>query len=118
MSLESYIAEYTFSLVHLCINQSKIYHYILLFTSQPVNPSIYLALSRGEAFQMWLCADDPYAGCILARNVDLSLFAFITDKMFTLAEIIKEGSLQTDHKEQFLLLMPVPESHFSKLMQR
>ena len=68
MSLESYIAEYTFSLVHLCINQSKIYHYILLFTSQPVNPSIYLALSRGEAFQMWICADDPYAGCILARN--------------------------------------------------
>ena len=50
--------------------------------------------------------------------IDLSLFAFITDKMFTLAEIIKEGSLQTDHKEQFLLLMPVPESHFSKLMQR
>ena len=38
--------------------------------------------------------------------------------MFSLAEFIKEGSLQTGNREEFYLLMPVPESHFSDLMTR
>ena len=42
----------------------------------------------------------------------------ILDKMFNLNEIIREGSLQTGNKEEFFLMMPVPDAHFSKLMQR
>ena len=38
------------------------------------------------------------------------------DKMFSLGEFIKEGSIQTGNREEFYLLMPVPESHFSDLM--
>ena len=38
--------------------------------------------------------------------------------MFSLAEIMKEGSLQTNNTEEFILLTPVPEAHFSELMAR
>ena len=38
--------------------------------------------------------------------------------MFTLKEIMTEGSMQTGGKEEFFLLMPVSDAHFSKLMQR
>ena len=38
--------------------------------------------------------------------------------MFSLAEIQKEGGLQTNGQEHFMLLQPVTETHFSKLMQR
>ena len=46
------------------------------------------------------------------------VFFYFLDKMFVLNEIIREGSLQTGNKEEFFLMMPVPDAHFSKLMQR
>ena len=47
---------------------------------------------------------------------DINIFHSI-DKMFSLSEIIREGSLQTGNKEEFFLMMPVPDTHFSKMMQ-
>ena len=49
--------------------------------------------------------------------VILQFLFYLLDKMFVLNEIIREGSLQTGNQEEFFLMMPVPDAHFSKLMQ-
>ena len=46
------------------------------------------------------------------------LIKAVTDKMFNLSEVQKEANLQTDGKEEIVMLSNVPDSHFSKLMQR
>ena len=40
------------------------------------------------------------------------------EKMFSLTELMKEWSLQTQNKEEFILLTPAPELHFSNLLSR